>query len=284
MNHGLGVLCDDLPLLRGRALSLLDAGPAAVPALARELFAIRYAPQPLAARLLREVLSSDRRFETSAGRWLLSYRDADCGSVPLAELDFVVVDVEATGGAPDRGDRITEIAAVRIRGGVVRESFESLVNPGRPIPSSVTALTNITDAMIAGAPRFADLSDELRSMLEGAVFVAHNAHFDWRLLQAEFKRCRGIRLAGERICTLRLARALHPELPHRSLPALADYYAIALDIWHRAGPDARATAELFVRFLDRLSEAGVTDWACLQRFLGGVHVDSEDHKEFERLA
>lgn len=281
MNHGLGVLCDDLPQLRGRAVSLLDEGPASPPALARELFAIRCAPQSLAARLLREVLSSDPRFETSAGRWLLSDKHADCASVPLSELDFVVVDVEATGGAPDRGDRVTEIAAVRIRGGAVCDSFESLVNPGRPIPSSVTALTNITDAMIAGAPRFADLSDELRSMLEGAVFVAHNAHFDWRLLHAEFERCRGIRLAGERICTLRLARGLHPELPHRGLPALADYYAISLDVWHRAGPDARATAELFVRFLDRLSEAGVGDWACLQQFLNGVRVDGEDHREFD---
>lgn len=266
MNGGLGVRWDDLPLLRDRAVSLLEGGPARTPALAEEMFGMRYGPTRLAASLVREVLNDDPRFHSSRGRWRLS---EETTSVPLREMEFVVVDVESTGGTPARGDRLTEVAAVRMAGGTIVDCWESLINPRRPIPPSVSRLTDITDAMVAGAPTFAQLADELRGALEGAVFVAHNVSFDWRLLQAEFERCKGGRLHGDVLCTLRLARKIHPELQRRSLGALADYYAIEAERWHRAGPDARATAEIFGRFLGRLEEADVTDWERLQLFLRG---------------
>ncbi len=267
-----GVHWDDLPLLRERAASFLASGPAWPPAVAAEIFAMRSGPPELAASLVREVLHGDPRFRSRRGRWLL--RDGSDGrsAVPLRDVDFVV-DVEATGGSPARGDRLTEVAAVRVRGGAIVDTFESLVNPQRPIPPLVTRLTNITDEMVCGAPTFADLADRLGRALEGAVFVAHNAAFDWRLLRAEFERCRRGRLGGERLCTLRLARRLHPEMPRRSLRALADHYAIAPDVWHRAGPDARTTAELFLRFLDALAEQGVDTWHALQVFLKGRAAD-----------
>ncbi|UCC48185.1 MAG: 3'-5' exonuclease [Gemmatimonadota bacterium] len=271
MNNGLGVRWDDLPQLRERAVSLLLSGPARAPALAERIFGWRQGPPRLAASLVREVLGADPRFQLSRGRWLLSDEQAGYGSTSLHDLDFVVVDVESTGGSPARGDRVTEVAAVRVCGGQVVDSFESLINPERPIPPSVTALTNITDEMVAGAPRFADLAEPLQRALEGAVFVAHNAGFDWRFLQAEYARCRRGRLGGERVCTLRLARRLHPELSRRSLDVLADYYAIAVDSWHRAGSDARTTAELFIRFLGQLADRGVGDWERLQAYLRGEH-------------
>jgi len=271
MNNGLGVRWDDLPLLRERAVSLLLSGPARAPALAQRIFGWRQGPPRLAASLVREVLGADPRFELSRGRWLLSEEPAGYGSTRLRDLDFVVVDVETTGGSPARGDRVTEVAALRVRDGQIVDSLESLVNPGRPIPPSVTALTNITDQMVAEAPRFVDLTESLRRVLEGAVFVAHNAGFDWRFLQSEFTRCRRGRLGGERVCTLRLARRLHPEFPRRSLNALADYYAIGVDSWHRAGSDARATAELFMRFLGQLADQGVADWGRLQAYLRGEY-------------
>ncbi len=277
MSGALGVHWDDLPLLRDRAASLLAAGPAATPALAEEIFAMRYGPPRLAASLVREVLGGDPRFRARHGRWLLSESPAGYGSLRLDDLDFVVVDVEATGGSPWRGDRLTEVAAFRVRGRRIVSRFESLLNPRRPIPSVVTALTEITDEMVAGAPTFAEVADSLREALEGAVFVAHNVAFDWRLLRSEFERCRGGRLAGARLCTLRLARRLHPELPRRSLYALADYYAIAPETWHRAGPDARTTAELFVHFLDRLSELGVEDWGTLGAYLRGEFPPEAEH-------
>ena len=195
MNPGLGIRWDDLPRLRGRAAELLYDGPLAGPDLAAELFGLTRAPSGVASRLVREVLGGDPRFEADHDRWLL--RDgASAGSTPLAELDFVVVDVETTGGSPAGGDRITELAAVRVRGGAVVGELESLVNPERPIPRTVTALTNITHDMVAKAPRLTDLTARLRSALEGAVFVAHNAEFDWRFLRAELARSPGIRLRG----------------------------------------------------------------------------------------
>jgi len=269
VNGALGVRWDDLPLLRDRALSLLTEGPAGPPALAEQIFGLRYGPPRLAASLVREVLHGDPRFQASRGRWLLRDGVDGYGEVPLGELDFVVVDVEATGGSPARGDRLTEVAAVRVREGRVVDSFESLINPERPIPPTVSRLTDITDEMVAGAPTFNQVAEPLRQALEGAVFVAHNVSFDWRFLAAEFQRCLGGRLGGERLCTLRLARRLHPELQRRSLHALADYYAITADRWHRAGPDARATAELLGHFLKRLGEEGVENWGCLQAYLKG---------------
>ncbi|MEE9133935.1 MAG: 3'-5' exonuclease [Gemmatimonadota bacterium] len=283
MNGALGVRWDDLPLLRERAVSMLSDGPARPPALAEQIFGLRHGPPRLAASLVRDVLHGDPRFEASRGCWLL--RDVPDGyaSVPLGELDFVVVDVEATGGSPARGDRMTEVAAVRVRGGKVVDCYESLINPQRPIPSSVTRLTDITEEMVAGAPTFGQLVGPLKRALEGAVFVAHNVSFDWRFLAAEFERCQGGRLGGERLCTLRLARRLHPELRRRSLHAMADYYAIAPEKWHRAGPDARATAELFVRFLKRLAEEGVENWGCLQAFLRGEFPSKQaDEEECEK--
>lgn len=286
MNRVLGVHWDDLPLLRDRAVSLLASGPADPAAVAEEMFGLRYGPPRLAASLVREVLGTDPRFQRRRGRWRLRDGQERLADAPLAELDFAVVDVEATGGSPKRGDRLTEVAVVRVRGGRVVQAFESLVNPQRAIPPSVTRLTEITDGMVAHAPTFAELAEALRAALEGAVFVAHNAAFDWRLLRAEFERCRRGRLGGKRLCTLRLARRLHPELPRRSLHALADYYSIAPETWHRAGPDARTTAALFLQFLARLAEEGVENWGRLQAFLKGERAgrgkDGERLKERDR--
>lgn len=279
MSGALGLHWDDLPLLRDRAVSLLLTGPAQTPVLAERVFAIRHGPPQLAASLVKEVLGTDPRFQASRDRWLLRDGDSVYGSVPLDEVDFVVVDVEATGGSPARGDRMTEVAAVRVRGGRIVGNFESLINPERAIPPSVSSLTEITDAMVANAPRFSEVAGQLKGALQGAVFVAHNANFDWRMLEAEFRRCGVGRLGGERVCTLRLARRLHPELARRSLRALVDYYSLPVDTWHRAGPDARATAELFVRFLRRLAGEGIHDWACLQAFLSGHGSEGDEAEE-----
>ncbi len=275
MNGALGVHWDDLPQLRERAVSFLTSGPARARVVAEQIFGMRYGPSALASCLVREVLAGDPRFEADHERWLLRDGADGYASYPLGDLDYVVVDVEATGGSPARGDRLTEFAAVRVSGGKIVGIFESLINPQRSIPPSVTRLTDITDAMVADAPTFGEIADAVREALEGSVFVAHNVGFDWRLLQSEFQRCRGGRLGGERLCTLRMARRLHPELPRRNLHALADYYAIAPERWHRAGSDARATAEIFVRFLSRLGDQGVANWGCLQAFLRGEFPDGE---------
>ena len=185
----------------------------------------------------------------------------------LHSLDFVVVDVETTGGGSLRADRITEIAAVHVRNGVVVEEFETLVNPQRPIPPMITALTNITWEMVRHAPRFAEICDRLVPMLDGKVFVAHNAEFDWRFVTTEIARATGQRLEGERVCTVRLARKLLPALRSRRLDVLANYYGITIEGRHRAGGDARATAKVLVRLLRELADRDCLTFEAMRELL-----------------
>jgi DNA polymerase III subunit epsilon len=189
-------------------------------------------------------------------------------AVPLGALEYVVVDVETTGTAAARGHRITEVAAVRMRAdGAVVDEFTTLVNPERPIPPFITALTSISWGMVADAPRFADVAGRLRTLLDGAVFVAHNAAFDWGFVSAELQRADGAALSGRMLCTVRMARRLVPEIPRRSLDALTVYFGVANDARHRAYGDARATAEIFRRLLDRAEEREVRSWAELETLL-----------------
>jgi DNA polymerase-3 subunit epsilon len=187
--------------------------------------------------------------------------------VRLDALTYSVVDVETTGGAPWHGHRLLEVAAVRLQGGRVVARFHALVNPERAIPPFVRRLTGITEAMVEQAPRFREVAGALQDFLAGTVFVAHNAVYDWRFIEAESERASGLRMEGTRLCTLRLARRLYPQLVRGSLDALAEHFAVPIEARHRAGDDAGATAILFLRFLERLAELGVHDWAALQAFL-----------------
>jgi DNA polymerase III epsilon subunit-like protein len=298
----------------------------------------------------------------------------------LDALEYVVVDVETTGAGVSRGHRVTEIAAVRLNGACeVLEEFCTLVDPERHIPGFISRLTNITNDMVAGAPRFRDIAGEVRRLLAGAVFVAHNAGFDLGFVSGELsglaadtghgpatrgpdrRRGAGPALAagplgvtpvpaaagglalvrealgaagyalvrreggpspvlmvagtpaavppgapataprvgsvadgvglvpgrgtglgepgrtketpGEpafpALCTVRLARRLVPEVPRRSLDALADYFGIENEARHRALGDARVTAELLRRLRARLAEREVGSWGELQAVLAG---------------
>jgi DNA polymerase III subunit epsilon len=187
---------------------------------------------------------------------------------PLDLLDYVVVDCETTGGSPGRGDRITEIAAVRVdRHGRVQDEFRSLVNPTRPIPRLITRLTNITEDMVTGAPLFVEVAPRLQQILAGAVFVAHNAPFDLRFVKWEMKRGDFGPPRGRVLCTARLARKTLPELRSRSLDALIHFYGIHCEARHRAYDDARATVDVLVRLLDRTEEDGIGTWAALHELL-----------------
>ena len=145
---------------------------------------------------------------------------SSAGSPRLDDCGFAVVDVETTGGVL-RSDRITEIAVIAVQQGRIETAFQSLVNPARPIPRAVSAVTRITDDMVRGQPLFSEIADPLFAALAGRVFVAHNAGFDWRFVSLELKRARGMVLDGPRICTVKLARRLVPGLKSRSLDSLA---------------------------------------------------------------
>jgi DNA polymerase-3 subunit epsilon len=191
--------------------------------------------------------------------------------LPLAHLRFAVVDVETTGTAPDVGDRITEIAIVPVDRGQVGAPFVRLVDPERPIPPFITALTGISSAMVRGQPPFRHIADEVADRLAGRVFVAHNASFDWRFVSGELRRAHGAAAPplslDHRLCTVRLARALLPELPRRSLDQVTAHLGIPLSDRHRAAGDAVATAHALVAMLRRAEAAGLSHWGALVRYL-----------------
>jgi DNA polymerase III epsilon subunit family exonuclease len=174
---------------------------------------------------------------------------------PLRELEYAVVDVETTGGSGAFGHRVTEVGVVCLRGdGRFLGELRTLVNPHRPIPATIRRLTNISQAMVEEAPDFSEIADAVQAALGGRVLVAHNAGFDWRFLHNEFTLCRRRLRASTRLCTVRLSRRLVPEVRSRSLDALSRYFGIPNEARHRAWGDARATAALLVRLIERAEE------------------------------
>jgi DNA polymerase-3 subunit epsilon len=179
----------------------------------------------------------------------------------------VVVDVETTGGRPHAGDRITEIAAVVVERGEITRVYQTLVNPQRPIPPMITAITHITWEMVRDAPTFRDIVADVAAVLRGNVFVAHNAGFDWRFVSSEIERATGDRLEGRRLCTVRMARRFLPQLPRRSLDDVARHYGIEIQGRHRAAGDALATARVLLRLLADVRERGCLTWPELDTLL-----------------
>lgn len=258
---------DDSDLLR-RAVAVVERGPATPGALAREVLGVRNAPPGIARRVAEELLGRDDRVTFAEGRWRLRER-GDGGRTPLDALPCVVVDLETTGLSPERGHRVTEVAAVEVRRGEIAAEFATLVNPGRPIPSRVARTTGITDEMVADAPPFGEVAGIVRRKLEGRVFVAHNAPFDWRFLSQELRRTGGALPRGPRLCTLGLARRLLPELGSKALDTVAAHYGVEIENRHRAAGDARATASLLPRLLAEVRERGIERWSGLRSWLTG---------------
>jgi DNA polymerase III subunit epsilon len=177
---------------------------------------------------------------------------------PLIQVEFVVLDLETTGGSPD-ADRITEVGAVKVRGGEVTGTFHALVDPEVPIPPFITALTGITDRMVADAEPIQVILPCLLEFLGAAVLVAHNASFDWRFLRANLDRHGYRRPANPVACTARLARKLlsRDEVPNLQLATLAAYLGATTVPCHRAMQDARATVDVLHSLLERAGSFGV---------------------------
>jgi DNA polymerase-3 subunit alpha (Gram-positive type) len=185
----------------------------------------------------------------------------------LKELDFVVVDVEAT-GAKTPPNRLIELGAYRIREGRIVDKFSSLVNPEIPIPRFVVALTGITNDMVRNAPVFADVVPRWLDFVSESVLIAHNAPFDTSFLNHEISRVYpGHRMVNPHLCTVKLSRRALPELANHRLDTIASHFSIPIISRHRAGSDALATAEIFLLLLSRLEETyGVKDLAAARKF------------------
>ncbi len=165
---------------------------------------------------------------------------------------LVFLDLETTGGSPLR-DRVTEVALVVMERGQVVDEWQSLVNPGVPIPPDISAMTGITNRMVADAPSFAALADKLAARLGDAILVAHNARFDHGFLKAEFGRL-DMSLFLPTLCTVRLSRALDPDLRGHGLDALIERYHLQGEDRHRAMGDTRLLVSLVMAFEARHGE------------------------------
>jgi DNA polymerase III subunit epsilon len=155
---------------------------------------------------------------------------------------YAIVDIETTGGNAQQG-AITEIAIVLFDGHTIEGRFESLVNPNQPVPPYIAALTGITNRMVADAPPFASVADQVYRLLQNRVFVAHNVNFDYSFVSAALQRC-GFSLSAKKLCTVRYARKVWPGKTRYGLANLCLERGIGNPARHRAGGDADATAEL----------------------------------------
>ncbi len=176
----------------------------------------------------------------------------------LTDLDFAVVDLETTGWSPEDA-AITEIGAVRVRGGVRRGEFASLVNPGTPVPSSIEELTGITDWLVAAAPGLGAILPGLLRFADGCVLVAHNAPFDMSFLAAACAACGLTWPRFTVLDTVLMARqVMEPdEVPDCKLGTLARFFGAKTAPNHRALADARATADVLGSLIERLGRRGV---------------------------
>jgi len=264
--------------LSARALRRLADGPLDAVTLMRDVCQVARLQGDAAERMAQALLGHHPEFvRLPSGHWTLTEAGAASSPSPaagapaavprLADIAFSVVDVETTGTQASGGDRITEIAIVEVRGGEVGEVFSQLVNPERPIPPYITALTRINWDMVRDQPSFRQVAPQVLDRLRGTVFVAHNASFDWRFVSEELRRGVGHELSGPRLCTVRLAKALLPDLPRRSLDHLSRYFNIPIEARHRAAGDAIATARALCQMLRVAEGDGVRTWPELEALL-----------------
>jgi DNA polymerase III subunit epsilon len=211
----------------------------------------------LGARLVRGLLADDPHFvfDGAANLWRLNRNERL--KVALDEAEFVVVDLETTGGAAGPG-AIIEIGAWRMVGRRMTESFQSLVRPRSLIPRFVMNLTSITNEMVRAAPPIERVLPAFREFLGDRVMVAHNAGFDYSFLDFEFRRLFGIGIDNPVLCTIRMSRRFVPSLRRRRLDLLASHFGLSLEGRHRGLGDARMTAELLSIFIDIAVKMGIT--------------------------
>jgi DNA polymerase III epsilon subunit family exonuclease len=190
--------------------------------------------------------------------------------------EFVIFDVETTGLSPIDGDRIIEIAAVKIKGSKVVDKFYSLVNPKRSIPSQATLVNNITEEMIVTAPVAADILPQMIHFIGGACVAGHNVRFDLNFL------CYELALIGRRlndqtpaVDTLKMARDLLPYLSNHKLAYLARSLGVVVDQTHRARADVEITVAVFLRLMEM---AGDKNLQSVSVFLNQFSVEKPSFK------
>lgn len=160
---------------------------------------------------------------------------------------YAIVDIETTGSYA-AANGITEISIQISDGTTILEQYETLINPGQAIPPYIQAMTGITDAMVAEAPRFESVAGKIFTLLKDRIFIAHNVNFDYSFLKSHLQDA-GYLLHTRKLCTVRLSRKIFPGLPSYSLGKLCASLDIPIYDRHRAGGDAEAAARVFHKLI-----------------------------------
>jgi DNA polymerase III epsilon subunit family exonuclease len=239
-----------------RLVELIQARHGPVPAedAAQALYALRHVPVGLARSLLADVVGGDARLAWRGAN--VGLADAPGTALALEDATYVVFDLETTGLSPGSA-AICEIGAVRVRALELEARFETLVNPRRPLPAPIAALTGIDPRALHSAPpvelavrRFLEFADD-------AVLVAHNARFDMGFLDREVERLTGRRIAAPVVDTVWLARRLlEGRLNRVGLASLAYFFGTSTQPCHRALADSAATAEILHALIGLAQERG----------------------------
>jgi len=175
----------------------------------------------------------------------------------MQKTPVVVVDIETTGLSPYR-HKITEIAAIKVLNGKIVNQFEQLINPETHIPSFITKLTGIHDALVADAPTVDEVIPEFQSFLGEEVFVAHNASFDHKFIAHNIHKHQKEHMRNEKLCTQKLANRILPDLHSKRLGVICEHYGVDNKQAHRAMGDTLATVEVFGKMMDALKENNIT--------------------------
>lgn len=214
-----------------------------------------YRPEPAEAGLLAEKsLLLKKRFN-----W----------DQPLQSSRYIVFDTETTGFYPYQGDEIIAVGGVLVEGGVVRDEhvFHELVNPYRPIPPSVTAITGITDEMVADKPGICTVICNFLDFIGDATLVAHNAEFDLAFMNIKMKWYTQTEICNPIIDTYKLSYAIYPELNSHDLDSLLKYHQIEINERHTALGDSLMTAQIFLHYLQAMEEKNIETLKQLYYFI-----------------
>jgi len=177
-------------------------------------------------------------------------------AIDIKQTRVCAIDVETT-GFNEKIDRITEIAAIKIKNNTVIDKIEFLINPERPIPSRISKLTGITDQMVFDKPLFSEIAEELLAFIGDTVIIAHHSRFDMKFINMELERSSNKPLQNSVLCSCNLAKKLYPHFDRYSLDALARRFDLNFVSRHRAYGDALMVTDIFKKFLRRLEQISI---------------------------
>lgn len=173
----------------------------------------------------------------------------------MGNYNVVVIDFETTGLSPNMGDRVIEVGAVLVSNNQIIDTFQSLMNPEMKISGFIENFTGISNKMLSTAPRINEVMEKLKIFIGNHQLVAHNASFDLRFLDAEFKRIKQTR-NNKFTCSMLTSRRIYPEAPNCKLETLVHYKKLRTNgVHHRALADAEMTAHLWIRLITDIKES-----------------------------